>query len=41
MSDIQLKITRENEGKDGYKIIEVKVSDPTDSLFAVVTPIKN
>lgn len=43
MKDIQLKISRENaskDGKNGYKIIEVKVSDPTESLFSVVTPIK-
>ncbi|GIN84423.1 hypothetical protein J6TS2_08090 [Heyndrickxia sporothermodurans] len=43
MGNIQLKTSRKNECKDeknGYKIIEVNVSDPTDSLFAVVTPIK-
>jgi len=43
MEDIKLKISRTNESKDGnsgYKIIEVKVSDPTESLFSVVTPIK-
>lgn len=43
MEDIQLKISRKNEskdGKNGYKIIEVKVSDPSESLFSVVTPIK-
>lgn len=43
MKDIQLKISRENaskDGKNGFKIIEVKVSDPTESLFSVVTPIK-
>ncbi|MGV3465305.1 MAG: hypothetical protein ACO1OT_08430 [Heyndrickxia sp.] len=43
MEDIKLKISRISESKDGksgYKIIEVKVSDPTESLFSVVTPIK-
>ena len=28
------------EGDNGYKIIEFNVSDPTESLFSVVTPIK-
>ncbi|MEH7440527.1 hypothetical protein V7182_24055 [Neobacillus drentensis] len=28
------------EGDNGYKIIECNVSDPTESLFSVVTPIK-
>jgi hypothetical protein len=27
-------------GGNGYKIIEFNVSDPTENLFAVVTPIK-
>ena len=43
MKDFQLKITRNNEGKDGnngFKVIEVNVSNPTESLYAVVTPIK-
>ncbi|QQZ07666.1 hypothetical protein [Heyndrickxia vini] len=43
MGNIQLKTSKNNESKNGtngYKIIEVNVSDPTDSLFAVVTPIK-
>ncbi|MBL5767625.1 hypothetical protein [Heyndrickxia sporothermodurans] len=43
MGNIQLKLTKNNDcknGTNGYKIIEVNVSDPTDSLFAVVTPIK-
>ena len=43
MKDIQMRISRTNEskdGKNGYKVIEVKVSDPTESLFSVVTPIK-
>ncbi|MGE8206819.1 hypothetical protein ACQKP0_20105 [Heyndrickxia sp. NPDC080065] len=44
MEDIQLKTSRKNEckeGENGYKIIELNVSDPTESLFAIVTPIKN
>ncbi|WP_157273089.1 hypothetical protein [Neobacillus bataviensis] len=28
------------EVEDGFKIIEMNVSDPTESLFSVVTPIK-
>ncbi|WP_165786642.1 hypothetical protein [Heyndrickxia camelliae] len=43
MEDMKLRISRTNEskdGKNGYKIIEVKVTDPTESLFSVVTPIK-
>lgn len=43
MENIQLITSRKNECKDGengYKMIEFNVSDPTDSLFAVVTPIK-
>lgn len=28
------------EGDTGYKIIEFNVSDPTESLFSIVTPIK-
>jgi len=43
MNNIQFKTSRENECKDGgngYKIIEVNVSDPSENLFAVVTPVK-
>lgn len=43
MNNIQINITGKNEYKDGesgYKIIEFNVSDPTESLFAVVTPVK-
>ncbi|WP_263297643.1 hypothetical protein [Neobacillus bataviensis] len=29
-----------NDGENGYKIIEINVSDPSENLFAVVTPIK-
>ncbi len=25
----------------GYKVVEMNVSDATDSLYAVVTPVKN
>jgi hypothetical protein len=32
--------TEYKEGETGYKIIEFNVSDPTESLFSVVTPIK-
>lgn len=43
MNNIQFKTTKEIECKDGgngYKIIEVNVSDPSENLFAVVSPIK-
>jgi hypothetical protein len=43
MGNIQFITSRENEcknGKNGCKIIELNVSDPTESLFAIVTPIK-
>lgn len=43
MESIQLQSTSKNElkkGDNGYKIIEFNVSDPAESLFAVVTPIK-
>lgn len=43
MKDIQLISTKTSECKEvenGYKIIEFNVSDPTESLYAVVTPIK-
>ncbi|WP_257000294.1 hypothetical protein [Neobacillus jeddahensis] len=39
----QVMTSRKNDNKDGgngYKIIEFNVSDPTESLFSVVTPIK-
>jgi hypothetical protein len=29
-----------NDGGNGFKIIEINVTDPTENLFAVVTPIK-
>jgi hypothetical protein len=43
MNNTQLITSRKNEfkeGENGYKIIEFNVSDPTESLFSVVTPIK-
>ncbi|MGZ4159319.1 MAG: hypothetical protein ACXVNF_00755 [Neobacillus sp.] len=43
MNNSQLITSRKNEcknGGDGYKIIEFNVSDPAESLFAVVIPIK-
>jgi hypothetical protein len=43
MESIQLQSTSKNElknGGNGFKIIEFNVSDPAESLFAVVTPIK-
>lgn len=43
MESIQLQSTRKNElkkGENGFKIIEFNVSDPAESLFAVVTPVK-
>lgn len=44
MNDIHIISTKMNESKEadnGYKIIEVNISDPAESLFSVVTPIKN
>ncbi len=43
MSNIQFVTPRKNEcknGECGYKIIEINVSDPSENLFAVVTPVK-
>ncbi|GHH99192.1 hypothetical protein [Neobacillus kokaensis] len=43
MKDIKIITTKRNECKDGengYKIIEWNVTDLTESLYAVVTPIK-
>jgi hypothetical protein len=43
MNNNQVIITRKNEnnnGGSGNKIIEWNVSDPTESLYSVVTPIK-
>ncbi|MGG3466350.1 hypothetical protein ABES02_02120 [Neobacillus pocheonensis] len=43
MNNQQLIISRNSDCKDGgngYKVIEFNVSDPTEKLFSVVTPIK-
>jgi hypothetical protein len=43
MENIQLKPISKNElknGGNGYKIIEFNVSDPAESLFSVVSPVK-
>jgi hypothetical protein len=29
-----------NAGGTGYKVIEINVTDPSENLFAVVTPVK-
>ncbi|WP_154663569.1 hypothetical protein [Neobacillus dielmonensis] len=39
----QITIARKVESKDGgngFKIIQMNISDPSENLFAVVTPIK-
>ncbi|WP_155928597.1 hypothetical protein [Bacillus sp. UNC41MFS5] len=39
--ELIIKTTKnDNDGGTGYKIIEIKVNDPSENLFAVVTPIK-
>lgn len=43
MTNNQVTIVRKDEnniGGSGNRIIEWNVSDPTESLYAVVTPIK-
>ena len=30
----------QNNGGNGFKIIEINISDPSENLFAVVTPVK-
>ena len=43
MKNIQIMTTKQNEckdGEDGYKIIEMNMKDPAESLYAVVTPVK-
>ncbi|MDR7238124.1 hypothetical protein [Neobacillus drentensis] len=43
MNNIQFKTLKEKEcknGGNGNKVVEVNVSDPSENLFAVVTPIK-
>lgn len=37
--DIQVKINSNSTG-NGFKIVESNLSDPTEGIFAVVTPIK-
>ena len=42
MSNYQIKVPIKEEykgGSNGYKVIEVNVSNSNDSLYAVVTPI--
>lgn len=29
-----------NAGGNGYKVIEINVTDPSENSFAVVTPVK-
>ena len=36
-------LTSKNDPKDGgngYKVIEINITDPSENLFAVVTPVK-
>ncbi|WP_175639181.1 hypothetical protein [Metabacillus schmidteae] len=43
MSNYQIKLPIKEElkgGNTGYKVIEVNVSNSTDNLYAVVTPVK-
>ncbi|WP_226526988.1 hypothetical protein [Metabacillus niabensis] len=43
MSNYQIKVSTKEEykgGNFGYKVIEVNVSNSTDNLYAVVTPVK-
>ncbi|WP_462411666.1 hypothetical protein [Neobacillus sp. Marseille-QA0830] len=43
MNNNQLPIIRKTETKEagnGYKIVKMNVSDPSENLFAVVTPVK-
>lgn len=43
MNNDQLKISVNNEvihGGNGFKIIEINISDPSENIFAVVTPVK-
>ncbi|WP_186328672.1 hypothetical protein [Bacillus sp. X1(2014)] len=41
-NELIIKTTKNafNDGGTGYKVIEIKVNDPSENLFAVVTPIK-
>ncbi|MDR7000223.1 hypothetical protein [Neobacillus niacini] len=43
MINNQIVISTKNEYKDGnngYKVIEFNITDPSENLFAVVTPVK-
>ncbi|WP_281280844.1 hypothetical protein [Robertmurraya kyonggiensis] len=41
MKDQVISITKEwPKGGDGYKVVRVEVSDPSENLYAVCTPIK-
>jgi hypothetical protein len=43
MNNIQLNITNKierNDGENGYRIIEINVTDPSENTYAVVTPVK-
>ncbi|WP_449540240.1 hypothetical protein [Ferdinandcohnia sp. Marseille-Q9671] len=39
-NQIKTPITNDYKDQDGYKIIEVNIANPTENLYAVVTPIK-
>ncbi|MFC4322247.1 hypothetical protein [Litchfieldia salsa] len=44
MNENQLKTLtykKSEDTKHDFKIIEINISDTTDSLYAVVTPVKN
>lgn len=37
-----ISISKElKSGGEGYKVIQVNVSNPTDNLYAVCTPVQN
>ncbi|WP_419887499.1 hypothetical protein ACN6MT_18835 [Neobacillus niacini] len=41
MNNNVIKLTTKNESNvDGFKVLEINVTDPTENLYAVVTPIK-
>lgn len=44
MNNSQVLTPIKNEGKDlgngGFKIVEINVTDPSENLFAVCTPVK-
>ncbi|WP_281254508.1 hypothetical protein [Fredinandcohnia onubensis] len=39
-NEIKTPVTNDYKDSEGYKIIEVNLNNPTENLFAVVTPIK-